>query len=367
MSDKKIRALGLANIEKYKAKLLREKNKLTIGKIKSQYDIPDDCVWISYGTTTKSKSYKIFDVNPHVNICDLLYHENGLNILILCLVGKYMQDDKLDVNFKFKDLLKGGKFCFVYNISSDKEFRKIEYLRKYILAKLPYEDIKLYLNATRWILKEHQGFKILFQDYNNELEKYLNHCFHDKLSTHKNEMVKNFTISRTPDLLFLNSNLSRKEPELDIPIQDDNKFIIKTSNHDYIFPLDVLKEKSEFFRKYTETKIGIKNNEYASEFSDEVIIYFQDYIYNKVYNYDKKLPWLRKNFDINNISELFGLLDYFQINDEVYGTELLKILYYYKDEIDNLREFITEISKSIRVPGDWKLYNEMVSNLINIS
>lgn len=342
-----------------------------IKHFKKHYNVPKDYIWIVSDIDVNrlyvnrlnvnrldGVSTQLFDTSEYT-LSDLIYKENGFSILNMCLLGRYMKGINSNTKFILEDLQRGSKFCFLSGKLGHNNTQNLENFRVNLLNKLPNERYNITVSGdTVWSLENPSVRPII--DSNHEFDKYIQIYLNGKFNTPR-DLKFSITIPKTPDLLLLKSTLSRNGPKIKVPQSKENTFIISHDKHDYIFPLDILKEKSKYFLGYTETKIGNNNNEYISEFSDEAIIYFQDYIYKKIYNYDEKLPWLRKNFDVSIITELFEMMNYFLLNDEVYGTELLKIIYYYKDDIENLDEFMMAI-REIHVSDEWSEYHKLIND-----
>ena len=250
-------------------------------------------------------------------------------------------------------------FSSVYN-------EGLERLRNRMLNELPYKDVVI--TGTTYVQID-ETFPTIY-DPHEIIVKYLVKYFKAKqfLNRYIDENGVNIThakcfIPTIPNLWFLNSHDTRQGSELKI---NDDIFTIETKDNKYIFPLGELKLKSKFFKTLYESEISKGTKEYKTEFSDASIRYFQDFILNKNSGNDPKLAWIDVNFDLSTLIELFELLNYFLIEDEEYGVELLKIVYHKRNSIENLREFLDEINEIVHIPNGWDKYNMYLDRLIYI-
>lgn len=250
-------------------------------------------------------------------------------------------------------------FSSVYN-------EGLKRLRNRMLNELPYKDVVI--TGTTHVQVD-ETYPTIY-DPHEVIIKYLVKYF--KAYHYKYENLDEIGVSTTqskcfiptiPNLWFLNSHDTRQGSELKI---NDDIFTIETKDNKYIFPLDELKLKSKFFKTLYESEISKGTKEYKTEFSDASIRYFQDFILNKNSGNDPKLAWIDVNFDLSTLIELFELLNYFLIEDEEYGVELLKIVYHKRNSIENLREFLDEINEIVHIPNEWSKYNMFLDRLTYI-
>lgn len=345
----------------------------------SNPDIPDTAYWVVERSIRKNQELdlKVFVTSPKIKELSTLNIPNGLDVFYILEKGSYFSPTEGFVsNVYLNSLLYDNIFALVQ--IHNKDNTGLEELRKVLLKNIKNKDIILY-QGNGWKVYEAEPDENISLHMNTQtlisiLELYFKVETISKdiynPSTGKSHNSQGIKINRNPGLYFY-LRLSRNPNE---PLNVVNRplILIDTNGKTFPFPLDRLRSISEFFEvKYTST-LEPNKFQHESPFSDNAIEYLQRFVYNVTYlnddeePYSKYLYWINKDFDISLIPELFEMMDQYQITDETFGVELLMVVYFLRDDIMDVSEFIEEI-RHINVPNEWNTYREMLQTLIETS
>ena len=106
------------------------------------------------------------------------------------------------------------------------------------------------------------------------------------------------------------------------------------------------------------------------DFADVDECEISDYHLNYSEHFRRKMPynmvnWLPEGFKLSEIMDLFVMMDYYAIDDEQFGLELLAIVMENIRDFEAPLEFINEI-KNIPSNSGWIIYNNRLSELIEV-